>query len=75
MIKRDIEWHKGTLRSMELFIQQEEKIINKQIATLQNTKEQYNLLKKQIETAEKEGKKSFDSEKYLIKRKGGDGLK
>ena len=64
-----IEWHKRCLENRKNFLESKEKELIRLQDECGRIAKYYNFYKLQIGTAEKEGKVSFDSSKYLVTRK------
>ena len=68
-MKQSIEWHEGCLKNrMDLMIKEQEQIDRMQ-KSIDESMKRYLFLYKQIEKAKKQGKKEFDSDSFLVKRK------
>jgi hypothetical protein len=64
-----IEWHKENLKNLGINVQKEELRIEDDKRRLERWKADRIFLQKQIEEAEKQNKTSFDSEKFLAKKR------
>jgi len=72
-MKKSISWHKECLKNSTLYLQETKRAIGHLQEKVKEDENRVWFLAKQIITAEKEGKDSFDSERYLVKRKSGEG--
>lgn len=63
-----VEWHMENLKNMKSHIEREQNYVNSQEKRLSELISNASLLDLQINVAIREGKKNFDSDKFLIKR-------
>jgi hypothetical protein len=80
IMKREIAWHEDCLKNREnglinarLSLERDCEMLRERIQNrtqqLQESEQEVKFLRLQIETAKAEGKKAFDCDKYLVKRK------
>jgi hypothetical protein len=63
-----IGWHENNLKNWRLTIDSDEEYLKQQIERLEENKKRLAFFEFQISEAKKEGKKSFDSTRYKVKR-------
>jgi hypothetical protein len=61
-----ISWHEQTLKNVESYVDREKKNFERAKDNYDRALEQLNFYRFQIESAKKEGKDSFDGDKYKI---------
>ena len=64
-----LSWHEQTLKNVESYVDREKKKLERAKDDYERELKDLNFYRFQIESAKKEGKDSFDSEKYKVKRK------
>lgn len=67
-MKMPIEWHEGSLVSLERYIKSEEELTKRLLEQLKHHKEDFDYYSAQIEYAKSLGKDGFDAEKFMKKR-------
>jgi hypothetical protein len=68
-MKQTIQWYKDCLVNSKRHLKDREETAEKLIKQINRLKEDIAFSEEQILTAEATGKDSFDSDKYLVKRK------
>ena len=66
-MKHSIQWHKEMLTNLKISATQRQKEAARICREVERITQAVAFLTRQIETAEKSGKESFDAERYLIK--------
>jgi hypothetical protein len=68
-VMKTVGWYEEMLKDMNMVLESKEYVLKgyqEDIAVLKNRIE---FLRKQVDTAKREGKTSFDRDKYLVRRK------
>lgn len=68
MVSRTIEWHKECLRNSIKYAEQKEKRLKQLSTELEKLSKRNTFYYNQILEANKQNKKTFDNEKFLIKK-------
>jgi hypothetical protein len=68
-MKESIEWHERGLKNREASLVREREKLKAMTQDIERREQSAAFLRLQIETAKAEGKKAFDRDKYLVKRK------
>ncbi len=64
-----IEWHEERLKNNVAYLERRRESLKREAESIEQSTADSNLLELQIATAKREGKLSFDPDKYLKKRK------
>jgi len=69
MSKEPICWHEECLRNLRGFVERKREEVKRAEAELERLETQLSQYEYQIETAKREGKDSFDKERFAIRRR------
>lgn len=69
MTSQTIEWHKNCFINSQVYLRKKKKRLDELELEIKEMIRKQEFYSKQIDEAEKKGKKKFDSDKFLVKRK------
>ena len=67
-MKQSIEWHENCLTNRKGHLDKQVEMLEAQTERVAKDRQSFGLYSAQIDLAKKEGKESFDSDKYAIRR-------